>query len=244
MVTRDDLIAYLLHRLPEEARGALAERWFADPELQEQLRLVEAELLDAYARGQLTPEDRRAIETHLLHDKPVRRPAPWMVWAAAVAAVALTIFVAWLVQENVALRLQIGDVTITAPAAGSAPPPRVAAPIGQNAGAIMAVPLRAADLRGGAGGSEPQVRLPAHADVIRFDLELDPSDRADAYTITLSRGEEVIWREEPVQRASNVAAPILPFWVPSTRLTPGNYEIAVSAGGRALASFRFRLLVP
>src|SRR5690242_4232100 len=66
MVTRDDLIGYLLHRLPEEARAALAEQWLADPELHEQLRMAEAELLDAYARDQAPPDDRRAIEIYLL----------------------------------------------------------------------------------------------------------------------------------------------------------------------------------
>jgi len=66
MVTRDDLIAYLLHRMPEEARASLAEQWLADPALHEQLRMAEAELLDAYARGEAAPEDRQAIETWLL----------------------------------------------------------------------------------------------------------------------------------------------------------------------------------
>jgi hypothetical protein len=253
MVTRDDVIGYLLHRLPPDARAALTEQWLTDPELHEQLRMVEAELLDAYARDEASAEDRRAIEAHLLgsdvqRDKlafaetlrvalpspshtPVHVTSRWLLWAAVVLMASLAGGVIWLARENAALRSQLAT-------ARPAPATVIA-----DAGPIYAVSLRATDLRGGAV-DEPRVTLPVGTTLVRFDLALDEADRAEAYTITLSQRGQLVWREEPVRRASNVAALVVPFWVPAARLPPGDYEIALAAGGRDLAFFRVHLLVP
>src|SRR6185369_1719494 len=136
------------HRMPEEARASLAEQWLADPALHEQLRMAEAELLDAYARGEASPEDRQAIEIWLLtsasqRDKlafaealtialpgPPAPAAPRLVagrawrWLAAAAAaiVLLTGGVWWLARQNVALRQQIAARPGPAAPPLSAPP--------------------------------------------------------------------------------------------------------------------------
>jgi hypothetical protein len=66
MVNRDQLIAYLLHQIPEHEREAFSERWFTDAELCEELRMAEADLLDTYARGKASGEQRALIERWLL----------------------------------------------------------------------------------------------------------------------------------------------------------------------------------
>jgi hypothetical protein len=263
MVTRDDLIAYLLHRMPEEARASLAEQWLADSALHEQLRMAEAELLDAYARGEAAPEDRQAIDTWLLTSASQRdklafaealtialpgTPAPaaprlvagsawrWLA-AAAAAIVLLTGGVWWLARQNIALRQQIAARPGTAAPTPSAPPTQSTL---ARAEAIAVIPLRATDLRGG-GTDTPRVVLPAGVSIVRFDLDLDVDDRSAAYTVTLSSHGRLVWREEPVRRASNVAAPVVPFWVPAGLLQPGDYEIGVSAGGRELAFFSLHI---
>src|SRR5262249_51295070 len=50
----------------EADRLGLAERYFADDELFEQLLVVETDLLDQYVRGELTPEERMRFERYLL----------------------------------------------------------------------------------------------------------------------------------------------------------------------------------
>ena len=55
------MIAYLLHEMPEAERTAFAERWFNEPELYERVQMAEAELLDEFARGNVS----RAAETWL-----------------------------------------------------------------------------------------------------------------------------------------------------------------------------------
>lgn len=52
--------------MPEEERAALAEQWFTAPDLYEVFQLAEAELLDAYVRGELAADDRRQVEEYLL----------------------------------------------------------------------------------------------------------------------------------------------------------------------------------
>ena len=71
-MNRDDLIAYLLHKLPESERDAFEDRWVEDPSLYQQLRDAEAELLDAYAKNSLSPADRERVAKYLL-DSSVQR---------------------------------------------------------------------------------------------------------------------------------------------------------------------------
>ena len=59
------LIAYILGTMPEADRLALAERYFADDELFDQLIIVENDLLDQYVRGRLGPQERIAFERYL-----------------------------------------------------------------------------------------------------------------------------------------------------------------------------------
>jgi hypothetical protein len=60
------LISYLLGELSEAEQTALEQEYFADPQLFDQLVATENDLLDQYARGQLSPATRRRWEEHYL----------------------------------------------------------------------------------------------------------------------------------------------------------------------------------
>ncbi len=81
-IDREKLTAYLLGKLSAEEQDALAEQYFIDDELYDQLLEVKADLIDQYARGQLPAADRLRLESYL--DK---LPDGWQEVAVARALV-------------------------------------------------------------------------------------------------------------------------------------------------------------
>ena len=57
---------YLLGLLPEPEQVALEERFFEDGEILSEMRAVEQDLVDAYVRGQLAPDEKSVFESHYL----------------------------------------------------------------------------------------------------------------------------------------------------------------------------------
>ncbi len=57
---------YLLGMLPGPEQIALEERFFEDGDLLGEMRAVEQDLVDAYVRGKLTPEEKSVFERHYL----------------------------------------------------------------------------------------------------------------------------------------------------------------------------------
>jgi hypothetical protein len=64
--TNDEAMQFLLGKLTEEERCALEDRLFADDDLFDRVVMAEADLVDAYARGELSSEDRECLEAGLL----------------------------------------------------------------------------------------------------------------------------------------------------------------------------------
>ena len=132
----DELIRYLLGDLPEDEAERFDERSVVDDEFAERLRIVEDDLLDAYASGRLTGERRKRFEAfylssprrreraafagRLLHAADqehasrhsaiaVLRQAPrWLPWAAA-AAVALCVAGGSIYLRDARLRTALTD---------------------------------------------------------------------------------------------------------------------------------------
>ena len=71
----DHLIRYLLGCLPEDETERLEEQSLIEDELAERLRLVEDDLLDAYASGALSEERRARFETYYLASRRRRKKA-------------------------------------------------------------------------------------------------------------------------------------------------------------------------
>lgn len=57
---------YFLDDLPQEEQDDLEQRWLADPEFFETSRIIESELMDDYALGLLSHNDRLRLEDGLL----------------------------------------------------------------------------------------------------------------------------------------------------------------------------------
>jgi len=70
--SKQTLIKYLLGELPELEQTSLEQKYFADPQLFDQLVEAENDLADQYARGELSAETRRRFEQHYL-THPARR---------------------------------------------------------------------------------------------------------------------------------------------------------------------------
>jgi anti-sigma factor RsiW len=133
----DELVRYLLGELPDEDAERLDEQSIADDEFAARLRLVEDELVDAYASGRLTGERRRHFESFYLAsprrrekaafakrlleavEQDVRRrqgdvapakrgPLAWWQLAAA-AAVVLGLATTWLSLQDARLRTALND---------------------------------------------------------------------------------------------------------------------------------------
>jgi hypothetical protein len=244
-VNRDDLIAYLLHKLPESEREAFEDRWVEDPALYQQVQDAEAELLDAYARDALSREDRDRVAKYLLDSAVQRRkllfarklidafPAParpsiaWRSIASAAAIVLLAGAASWLAWQNATMRRASASAV-------NAPPP---SPVAE----VYVAEVRPGTTRA-AASAIAQVRLPAGSQILRLDLELAPGDEAQALSASVSRDSRAVWSEEPIRAERRSFGFVAPVWVPAAALASGEYEIKLSAGGIPIDYYRFRLV--
>jgi hypothetical protein len=245
MVNRDQVIAYLLHDMPEDEREAFGERWFTDPELGEDLRMTEADLLDAYARGKVSTEQRKKIERWLLGSSTQRqkldfaqalaklvpdtqRPnaAPrriqWALLAAVAAGLILVASLALSILHNRQLESELARVETEG---------RSLAPARPLAGTAFAIFLPADTLRSGAGIS---VSLPQGADVVHLQLGLETGQQRDFDSAVVSVSGRAVWRQQPVSAAS--------LWIPAKLLRPGNYTVRLDSDGTPVAYYSFTVL--
>ncbi len=207
MVNRDDMIAYLLHQMPDAERTAFAERWFTEPELYEQLQMLEAELLDDYAHGKVSRSQHRRIERYLLSSEFQQRKmafavalqealpqpkvlrVPWTAIVAAVLVVSLGMSL-WLGLQNRKLQKEVARLE-RAPLTQSI---AQAKPDG-----VYTVALPADTLRG--ASTENAVRLPAGIGVLRLELELPRGEKRMADSATLLAGSQTLWSEGQLRRS-------------------------------------------
>ena len=248
MVNRDQLIAYLLHEMPEGEREAFSERWFGDAELCEELRMAEAELLDAYARGTASIEQRAQIERWLLGSPvqqqklefaralatavPGTRPRRnyWAALGAAAAAIALLVSLSLLLMRNRHLENELARLESQA---------RAQAQIQVLPGAAYAVFLPADTLRGAAGSS---LRIPKSAAVLHLELGLDRDQERDLDSVVLSTSGRDIWRQQPVTLEGAAPAMWASLWIPAGLFRPGHYTLKLESHGAPVAYYSFAVL--
>ena len=241
------MIAYLLHEMPEDDRADFSEDWMADAALHEELRGVEAELIDEYVRGDGTSERRSRVESYLLSQDgqekklefaralhrelvpPGRRSVPRAWLGAAAAIVVLAGASAWLALENRALHERMGELRATSKLP-------VGSPVGAPAGSVFEAMLPLDSLRG--ANRDTTIALPRGASVVRLDLEMESGDESADTAAEVSAAGAAIWRQWPVREERRGSVPVASIWIPAALLAPGHYEIRLTAAGKALAYYR------
>jgi hypothetical protein len=242
------VIEYLLHKMPEAERDSFEEQYFDDSEIYDQIREVEAELLDGHARGELSASQRELVEKYLLTSSlqrqkllvartlarrfpsPARRSAPWRSIAAAAAIVLLAGGVAWLAWENAALRR---DLT----RAATKPTSKQEQQLPQQV-----VEARLSPTSRGTAQSIVAVPLAADSEILRLDLEVDPGEEAQSLSAFIIKDGRAVWSEEPVLKERRSFGFVASVWIPAAALVAGEYEIKLSAGGAPIDYYRFRTL--
>jgi hypothetical protein len=244
---REDMIAYLLHEMPEDQRASFSEDWMAEPALYDEIHRVEAELIDEYVRGDGTPERRSRIEKYLLsqdaqeqklefakalHQElvPRRQRGTSLAWLGAAAAiVVLSVGSAWLTFENRALHQRVETLQAAAKL-------RVIQP----AGSVFETLLPLDSLRG--VNRDTTIALPPGTSVVRLDLEMESGDESADTSAEVSASGSSIWREWPVREERRGSVLVASIWIPAALLTPGHYEIRLSAAAKALAYYRLDVM--
>jgi hypothetical protein len=243
MVDRGQLIRYLLHQMPEDERAALAEQWFTGPELHEALELVEAELLDAYVRGELAVDQRRQVEEHLMGSDSQRsklafaralqavlparsraRRVRWFGLTAAGVMIALAGTTIWYARR-------VGQISALLEQAAAQPQPQ---PLSS---AVYAIGVSADSLRG--ASKQNQVKLPKSAEMLRLDFEFEPADQAADYSAAVSRAGQIVWSEQGIRGAPSGPVFVTSVWIPVNVLSVGAYTVELRAGGKILAYYPF-----
>ncbi len=247
-VSKNEMIEYLLHEMPEGERAAFAERWFTEPDLYERLQTVEAELLDDCVRGKVSRGQRRKIEQYLLDSEYQQRkmafaaalhaalPRPKIVrvpWLAVVAALLVVSLAAslWLGLQNRRMQTEVAQLErVSRPAAGVV-----------NPDGIYAVGLPSDTLRG--ASAENAVRLPKGVRLLRMELELPPGAASVAYSATLLSGSRAVWSEGPLHPEGRGAASIATVWIPAEAaiLGPGDHTVRLDAAGSQSVYYRFTI---
>ena len=244
MVNRDNLVAYLLHQMPEPERLDFAERWFADSDLTEQLNITEVELMDAYVRGELPRKQRAEVERFLLNSDEQRRkleftaalhgvlpaprrrtPFPWMAVCAAAIVVGLIGLTLWSARQNRELQREITRLEENAQ-----PLP----------GGVYSASLISSGARG--SSSARSIVLPADARMVRLDLELVEGESRASYAATLSSSGRRVWREEPLHPSTQNGASLVAMWIPANVLDSGNYTLVLETDGQPVVYYSLAIV--
>jgi hypothetical protein len=248
-LTKDHMIAYLLHEMPEGERAAFAERWFTEPDLYERLQMTEAELLDNWARGKVSRSQRRRVEQYLLGSElqqqklafaaalsaALPRPrvmrVPWLAVVAALLFVSLAAAL-WLGMQNRRLQNHVAQLErVVQPVAGVV-----------NTDGIYTIGLTSDTLRGAT--AENAVRLPEGVRLLRLELELPPGAARVVYSASLLSGNRAVWSEGPLHPEGRGAASIATIWIPTETaiLGPGDHTVRLEASGNPPAYYRFTII--
>jgi hypothetical protein len=251
MVTRETVIAFLLHQMPENARADLAERSLTDPEFHEQLRMLEAELLDAYVRDDVSPAHRqlidqyllasdaqrrklafaRALQTALPSATPARRTTRSWTWLAA-AATLIAVAGGWMLIDLQRVRPQRGAST----AAGAGAVAQLARS-GTSTGTIF---IPAGTARGAA--QMPVLHIPSDADVLRLDVELEPGDESQPLSARVTQHGRPVWGPEQIAVVRRGSLYVAALSIPVSALQAADaFDLELSARDTLVASYHARI---
>jgi hypothetical protein len=237
-VTDADCRAYLLGRLPPDAAERLEGRLLEEDDLFQAMRSAEDDLFDAFARGELTPDDRERFLARFGADRDriafaralaartgptaSRRPSVWIPLAAA-AALVVAAGAAW------TLRSRRPAEPVPAPPASIAAVQPPAAPVAVPVVALLSLSSTRA------AGDRPTIEIPAASTDVDLRVRLNPADRFDRYAMELrSAADAVVWRAGDLKGRVEHGDLFVDARVPAAALPDGVYELAVHGGGSDL----------
>lgn len=210
---------YLLGMSAEEEAESIEVRLLQDDDFALELRSVEDDLFDQFARNELDAGARAAFVSRYRDQKrrgafaraltrrsnvvafPQRR---WMALAAA-AAVAIVVASLWVT------RVETPPPSSTKPPVARVQPPVIAT-------AVMTL-ATARD-----GEEVSQLALPPDATVVRFRVRLDPADRFDQYRLFVN---DVAHDLRAVEEGGDLT---VSADFPASQIQPGRYRITVEGG--------------
>ncbi len=257
-----ELTRFLLGQLPETEQHRIEDRAFADPGFLSEIEAAEADLIDAYVQGGLTPSDRRAFE-QLFFTSPQRRrkvafardlaalsaehksasvPTGIREWFQplrfALAAAALLIVGAalWLAREDTSMRKQIASLQNERTQLTAREQDLRRKLAEAQAPFIATLVLLPGVSR--AQSNIAQFNVPQTAQYVRIEVQLDPRDNYPSFRAELStrRGQSILSAQNlQPRRAANALA--VHLMIPADALAPGQYEVRLSgiaAPGAAL----------
>jgi hypothetical protein len=226
------MISYLLGELPEAESVQIEEQYLADEEALASLLAVEAELYDAYARDDMSPERQRRFEERFLATAAQRQR---LVFSRALLQYPRRPQDAKGIQASRSRRflpalavaaLLIVGVGLWKLASVKQPPPVTPITV-ERTPIVIPFALDAGLVR--QGGNESTLDIPLNADSIRLTLQLEQDSRPP-FEAKLSTPEGVeIWTSEPA-RAPELAGPrSVTLEIPAGLLARGHYILTLSA---------------
>jgi len=259
MDERETIFRYLLGQMSEPERQEFQDRLFSDDEFFDSVTELETDLIDAYARGELTPGERELMEQSLLVSpaaqkrvefatalagivssgaSPVSSPRPARFgprWLPIAAMVVLAAAVGALFFQNRDLRNRI-ETLQSEQAVGRQQTLAPSLPV------VFSVLLLPGAVRGGEGVR--QISIPASSQMVNLQLDLR-GDQHESYRVILSTaGGNKVWELNSVVGQREAAGAVLPFWIPASLLSPGQYELTVTTGSNEPVEFYYFRVVP
>ena len=233
-MTDERIFSYLLGELPEEESERFDEEGFAREDWQEEVRLAEDDLVDAYLHGELTPEQHRHFEKNYLttkarlkrvamaaalirHVNPTPSPAP-------AVPIRIKSFIAFWGSRSWASRagLAVGVVAVVVVAVWLVRSRTTSPPVFATLTLTINV-----DNNRAAGAQAGTVRLTANTDSLRIYLKLPGQSGAAAANYRVE-----LLNEAGETRPLTVAgrdAELISVEIPASQLTRGEYALRLFA---------------
>ena len=245
-VSEQEIRDYLLGGLSAEQQTELAAIIHNDAELQEELLAVEEELLDLYLAGSLTVEEQQYFLTHFLSSKsgqqklhfarlfqnyhdshlrqesivddcvpapntplPVGSPAPWFTNSHRTPAYALSLVLMAGLLTTLVFWVYV----------------RKSSTMQGTSAKIPALTLTAGSTR--SGGSIKELRVPAHHDEVKVELEVAKPD-FKKYKTQLFRENQPLASQEELPIVPKNTHYVVPVTFTGNLLTPGDYQLRLS----------------
>jgi anti-sigma factor RsiW len=256
------LVRYLLGELPEEEQVQVEDRAFSDPEYLGALEAAEADLIDAWVRGELPAAQRRGFENRFLTSPQRRQKVEFaralagVVAASAAAESTATaqiggrpsiadLFRGWNFGVRLAASMALvvmlaGAVWIGYLAAGRRGAVEPAQALSHPGSAAPTGNIPSLILLPGLSRAQTrveQLRLEASAQVVRVRIQLEARDDYPLYRADLrTRAGAGILTLANLTRSRTADAYAVSFDVPASSLTSGNYELALqglTSGGQS-----------